>query len=76
MREIKTVGIVGAGTMGHGIAQVAAQSGFEVTLVDTFEGALEKGVARIHKGLDRMVHGSEQPPYTTGDNEKQRAGQA
>ena len=55
MTEIRKIGVVGAGTMGHGIAQVAAASGYEVTLVDVAPAALEKGVARIEKGLARQV---------------------
>ena len=55
MPKIERIGVVGAGTMGHGIAQVAAGSGFEVTLVDAVESALERGVAQIEKGYARMV---------------------
>jgi len=55
MSEIKTIGVVGAGTMGHGIAQVAVGTGFQVQLVDVDQGALDRGVARVGKGLDRLV---------------------
>jgi 3-hydroxybutyryl-CoA dehydrogenase len=55
MEPIKTIGIVGAGTMGHGIAQVAAQSGYEVILVDAVPEALERGRMQIGKGLERLV---------------------
>ncbi|MCP4663154.1 MAG: 3-hydroxybutyryl-CoA dehydrogenase [bacterium] len=55
MSEIKTIGVVGAGTMGQGISQVAVQTGFQVNLVDVDQGALERGVARVGKGLDRLV---------------------
>jgi 3-hydroxybutyryl-CoA dehydrogenase len=55
MNSIRTIGVVGAGTMGHGIAQVAAQSGYEVTLVDAAPAALERGRAQIGKGLERLV---------------------
>ena len=55
MHEIKLIGVVGAGTMGHGIAQVAAQSGYGVVLVDTAPQALERGVAQIGKSLDKLV---------------------
>jgi 3-hydroxybutyryl-CoA dehydrogenase len=55
VREIHTIGVVGAGTMGHGIAQVAAQSGFDVMLMDVAPEALERGQAQIAKGLERLV---------------------
>ncbi len=53
--EIHTIGVVGAGTMGHGIAQVAAQSGYDVVLVDAAPAALERGRTQIGKGLERLV---------------------
>ena len=55
MDSIHTIGVVGAGTMGHGIAQVAAQSGYQVMLVDAVPAALERGRAQIGKGLERLV---------------------
>jgi len=53
--EIRKFGVVGAGTMGAGIAQVAAQAGFDVALVDVAPAALERGLAAIDKSLDRLV---------------------
>ncbi len=53
--EVKSVGVVGAGTMGSGIAQVAAQSGLDVVLVDSSAAALAKGLATIDKSLERLV---------------------
>ena len=55
MTAIGRIGVVGAGTMGHGIAQVAVQSGYEVILADTVPAALERGVAQVGKGLARLV---------------------
>ncbi|MGA7731990.1 MAG: 3-hydroxybutyryl-CoA dehydrogenase [Chloroflexia bacterium] len=53
--EIKTVGVVGAGTMGNGIAQVFASSGFEVKLRDVGEAQLERGMGSIRKSLGKLV---------------------
>jgi len=53
--EIKTIGVIGAGQMGGGIAQVAAASGFQVIINDVAQGLLDKGVAFIGKNLDRLV---------------------
>jgi 3-hydroxybutyryl-CoA dehydrogenase len=55
MGSIERIGVVGAGTMGHGIAQVSAQSGYEVVLVDVVPAALERGKAQIAKGYERLV---------------------
>jgi 3-hydroxybutyryl-CoA dehydrogenase len=52
---IKTVGVIGAGTMGNGIAQVFAQSGFSVMLVDIAKPMLERARASIEKSLARFV---------------------
>jgi 3-hydroxybutyryl-CoA dehydrogenase len=52
---MKNISVIGAGTMGNGIAHVFAQSGFNVSLIDISEKALEKGIATITKNLDRMV---------------------
>ncbi|NAS13400.1 3-hydroxyacyl-CoA dehydrogenase family protein [Poritiphilus flavus] len=52
---MKQIAVIGAGTMGNGIAHVFAQSGFRVNLVDISEKALEKGVQTIEKNLDRML---------------------
>jgi 3-hydroxybutyryl-CoA dehydrogenase len=53
--EIKKVGVLGAGLMGHGIAQVAAQAGYEVVLREVDEDMLGKGVGKIEKQLARAV---------------------
>ncbi len=53
--EIKKIGIIGAGTMGGGIAQVAAQSGFEVVLEDVSEEYVRAGFAKIKERLEKRV---------------------
>ena len=55
MAEIQTVGVVGAGTMGSGIAQVFAQAGLGVRLQDVEPAALDRAVARIGRSLDKLV---------------------
>jgi 3-hydroxybutyryl-CoA dehydrogenase len=52
---IKTIGVVGAGTMGNGIAQVFAQAGFSVQLVDIAQPILERARASIEKSLGKFV---------------------
>ncbi len=52
---IRTIGIIGAGTMGSGIAHVSATAGFSVVLVDVSETAVDKGVATVARNLDRLV---------------------
>ena len=56
--NIRTVGLVGAGTMGNGIAQVFAQKGFEVQLVDLAAPALDTARSSIEKSLDKFVEKS------------------
>ncbi|MBA7653856.1 3-hydroxybutyryl-CoA dehydrogenase [subsurface metagenome] len=53
--EIKNVSVIGAGTMGSGIAQVTAQAGYNVTMEDIGEELLERGLASIDKSLGRGV---------------------
>jgi 3-hydroxybutyryl-CoA dehydrogenase len=53
--EIRTVGVVGAGQMGRGIAQVLATAGWEVLLVDTADQALEQATAKIRQGVMKAV---------------------
>lgn len=52
---MKNIAVIGAGTMGNGIAHVFAQNGYPVNLVDISDASLEKGVATITKNLDRML---------------------
>src|SRR5207244_11001317 len=53
--EIKRVGVVGAGQMGRGIAQVVAAAGWEVFLFDVNDAALESGMKKIRDGLMKAV---------------------
>lgn len=55
MDENLKIGVVGAGTMGHGIAQVFALAGYPVTMVDLNQEIVERGLARIIRSLDKMV---------------------
>lgn len=52
---MKNIAVIGAGTMGNGIAHTFAQSGYKVQLVDISQVSLDKGVSTISKNLDRMV---------------------
>lgn len=53
--EITTVGIIGAGTMGNGIAQACAVSGIKVVMVDISDAAVAKGIATVSGSLDRLL---------------------
>jgi len=52
---MQNISVIGAGTMGNGIAHVFAQNGFSVTLVDVMHGQLEKAMVTIGKNMDRQV---------------------
>ena len=52
---MKNISVIGAGTMGNGIAHVFAQNGHQVNLIDVSQNALDKAIATISKNLDRMV---------------------
>jgi 3-hydroxybutyryl-CoA dehydrogenase len=60
--EIKTIGVVGAGQMGNGIAQVAAHSGFRVVMSDIADSFVQKGLGTISKNLGKMVEKGKIPP--------------
>jgi 3-hydroxybutyryl-CoA dehydrogenase len=64
---VKTVGVIGAGTMGNGIAQAFASKGFDVILQDISAPALEKGLATVAGSLDRLIKKG-----TLTDAEKQK----
>jgi 3-hydroxybutyryl-CoA dehydrogenase len=53
--SIETIGIIGAGTMGNGIAQIAAQSGLRVVMLDVNAAAIERGMKAITGSLERLV---------------------
>ena len=55
LQQIKTVTVIGSGTMGNGICHVFAQSGFKVHMMDINQAALDKGLATIGKNMDRQV---------------------
>ena len=59
---MKRAAVIGAGTMGNGIAHVFAQHGWEVALIDTVPAALEKATATIRSNLDRQVKKGTLPP--------------
>ena len=52
---MKKIAVIGAGTMGNGIAHVFAQFGYTVTLIDVSQAALDKALLTITKNLDRQV---------------------
>lgn len=52
---IRTLAVIGAGTMGHGIAQTAAAAGYAVALCDAAPAALERGIGAVRASLDRLV---------------------
>lgn len=53
--NVKNITVVGAGTMGNGIAQIAAVSGYQVTMTDIYPEAIEKGKATIKKSVDKLA---------------------
>ncbi|MHC8300543.1 3-hydroxybutyryl-CoA dehydrogenase [Pseudomonas sp. ZS1P83] len=53
--NLQNIGVIGAGTMGNGVAQVCALAGFNVTLLDISESALQKAIATVGKNLDRQI---------------------
>ena len=61
MTQINKVGVLGAGLMGHGIAQVVAQAGYDVVLREVDEGRLAKGIGKIEKQLAKAVEKGKLP---------------
>jgi 3-hydroxybutyryl-CoA dehydrogenase len=64
---IKKIGVIGAGQMGHGIALVAAQAGFDVIIRDTTDDFVKKGIGKIEKFLDKSI---EKGKMTADDKNK------
>ena len=52
---MKNIAVIGAGTMGNGIAHVFAQNGYNVNLIDISEESLNKALITIAKNLDRLI---------------------
>lgn len=67
MPEIKKIAVIGAGTMGNGIAHVASQSGFDVILIDEKQDALDRARATIEKNMSRQVEKKSIPEYRMTD---------
>ncbi len=65
---IEQVAVIGAGTMGNGIAQVFAQKGFIVNLIDISEASLQNGMSNIERNIDRMI-----AKQLTNESEKKEA---
>lgn len=59
IEDIKIIGVVGAGQMGNGIAQVAAKAGLQVVLTDVSKGALDKAMTTIASSCDRLIKKAE-----------------
>ncbi|CAN5836212.1 3-hydroxybutyryl-CoA dehydrogenase [soil metagenome] len=66
MTTISTIGVIGAGTMGAGIAQVAASAGYQVALIDTTDEQVQRGVDKVDAGLQRLV---DKNALTTNDRD-------
>src|SRR6185436_3349935 len=56
MTGIRTIGVIGAGQMGNGIAHVCALAGFDVTLLDVKPDALQRAIGTITRNMDRQVN--------------------
>jgi 3-hydroxybutyryl-CoA dehydrogenase len=67
MSSIQTVGIIGSGTMGNGIAQACAVSGIRVVMVDIAQAAVDKGLATVAGSLDRLI---KKEKLTAADKDK------
>jgi len=71
--EINKVGVLGAGTMGGGIAQVVAQAGLQVVLLDVSEALVKGGVGKIEKSLSKSVEKGKLSSGKGGDSSEDQA---
>ena len=55
VKEIKKIGVVGLGLMGHGVAQVSAMAGYEVVGIESNDAALTAGITRIQDSLGKVI---------------------
>lgn len=55
IQDLKTVAVIGAGDMGHGIAQLAVMAGYEVNLCDIKEEFVQRGISRIYASMEKLV---------------------
>ncbi|MBI1904742.1 MAG: 3-hydroxybutyryl-CoA dehydrogenase [Rhodocyclales bacterium] len=65
--DIRRIGVVGAGTMGNGIAQTLAVAGFQVVMTDVAEASLQKGLKTLSGSLDRLVKKEKMSEATKAD---------
>ncbi len=65
--EIRKIAVIGAGLMGSGIAQVAAQSGYDVNLMDVEQRFIDKGISGIEKNLNRLAGKGKMDPARSKD---------
>jgi len=70
---LEKIGVIGIGTMGNGIAQVCAQSGFDTVVRDISDEVLATGMANIERSLDRLVKAHEKSDGDKGISEEQKA---
>ncbi len=70
---ISKIGVIGIGTMGNGIAQVAAQCGFDTLVMDINDEVLERGVSNMSRSLDRLVKAYEKSGGDKGISAEQKA---
>jgi 3-hydroxyacyl-CoA dehydrogenase len=54
-KTLDKIGVIGAGTMGNGIAQVSAAAGLQVVMIDVSDAAVQRGMAAVGTSLDRLV---------------------